>query len=77
MRTGLNRNTMKTNITVACCALASAFALSGCVFAVGNKVPEPTTGRQLTDLKEAKQKGAITEKEYETLKAKVLAQPVR
>lgn len=68
---------MKTYIAVTCCALASAFALSSCVFAVGNKVPEPTTGRQLADLKEARQKGAITEKEYDTLKAKVLTQPVR
>jgi hypothetical protein len=63
-------------LTVALGALA-AFALSGCVVALGNRVPEgskgqPTLGKQLSDLKQARESGAISEEEYETAKKRLI-----
>ena len=52
-----------------------ALALSGCVIAVGNegnKPFPPTLGQQLTDLKKARDNGAITQEEYKTQRAKLL-----
>lgn len=50
--------------------------LSGCVVALGNKdVPadhKPTLGKQLTDLKQARESGAINEEEYQTAKKRLL-----
>jgi hypothetical protein len=71
---------MKGKLWQAIVALACAGMLSGCVVALGNKVPEnqkdakghPTLGRQLTDLKQARDSGAINEEEYQTAKKRLL-----
>jgi hypothetical protein len=47
---------------------------------LGNKVPEekrdakgsPTLGKQLTDLKQARDSGAINEEEYQTAKKRLM-----
>ena len=53
--------------------------LSGCIgLSLGggttSKSQSPTLGQQLTDLQMAKNSGAINETEYQTQKAKLLAQ---
>jgi hypothetical protein len=53
--------------------------LSGCIgLSLGggttSKSQSPTLGQQLTDLQVAKNSGAINEAEYQTQKAKLLAQ---
>ena len=47
---------------------------SGCVLALGNKVPEsrPTLGKQLTDLKQARDSGAISDEEYQAAKKRLV-----
>ncbi len=52
-----------------------AVAIGGC--AVGNKVQTnytriTTVGREMVDLKEALDKGAVTQEEYDKLKAEVI-----
>ena len=68
---------MKKLFIPAAVALSAMLLLSGCLaFNVGGgskrQVENPTLGQQLTDLKSAKDTGAITEAEYETQKAKLL-----
>jgi hypothetical protein len=57
-------------------AALTASVLSGCVFAVGvpnsELRPKPTLGRQLSDLKQARDSGAITEEEYQTAKKRLI-----
>ena len=58
----------------------AAFVSTGCVVALGNRVPEnqrdakgnPTLGKQLTDLKQARDSGAISEDEYQTAKIRLI-----
>ncbi len=45
---------------------------AGCVAGNTTRVEKPTTGRELIELKEALDKGAITEAEYEHQKARFL-----
>ncbi|HEY0551405.1 MAG TPA: SHOCT domain-containing protein [Verrucomicrobiae bacterium] len=58
-------------IAVTCVTL-----LSGCVIALGNRdLPsdhKATLGKQLTDLKQARDSGAITEDEYQTAKKRLI-----
>lgn len=57
--------------------LTLAFALNGCVAAIGNREParsSATLGQQLIDLQKAKESGAITEAEYTAQRAKFLAE---
>ena len=70
---------MKTRLLCACgLAFACATLLGGCVVAFGNRVPEDahktnvTLGKQLTDLKQARDSGAITEDEYQTAKKRLV-----
>lgn len=70
---------MKTKIVLAALgAMTVASLLSGCVVALGNRVPEqdhksnPTLGKQLSDLKQARENGAITEDEYQAAKKRLL-----
>lgn len=70
---------MKANaLLTSLLALALCATLSGCVVALGNRVPDqdrkgnPTIGKQLTDLKQARDSGAISEEEYQTAKKRVL-----
>jgi hypothetical protein len=72
---------MKHKILLAVTA-AAVLLLNGCVIALGNKVPEeragkgaPTLGRQLTDLKQARDSGALTEEEYQAAKKRVMQTP--
>jgi hypothetical protein len=56
-------------------ALASVSLLSGCVIAFGNRVPDDrkaTLGKQITDLKQARDSGALTEEEYQTAKQRLI-----
>ena len=53
--------------------------LSGCAWSIGSDKPHstavrPTRGQELSDLKKAKDQGAITEEEYEAQKKKILDQ---
>lgn len=45
---------------------------AGCVAGNTTRVERPTTGRELIELKEALDKGAITQVEYEQQKSKLL-----
>jgi hypothetical protein len=68
---------MKTKLlfSLALAAILSTL-LSGCVVALGNRVPpddrKATLGKQLTDLKQARDSGAITEEEYQTARKRIL-----
>jgi hypothetical protein len=68
---------MKKTVLILGCALLSAGFLNGCVAAIGNRDAQHATGgtlgQQLIDLKRAKEAGALTESEYETQKARLLA----
>jgi hypothetical protein len=69
---------MKKLITPLACALAAMMVLgSGCIVVSlggGSKTENAraTTGQQLTDLKKARDSGALTEEEYQAQKAKLL-----
>ena len=69
---------MKKLFPSAVAALSLVVLLNGCI-AVGtgpkSQNVNPTLGQQLTDLKTARDNGAITETEYEAQKAKLLANP--
>lgn len=57
-------------------ALSAMLFLSGCVAAIGNRDTQRgggTMGQQLVDLQKAKDVGAITDVEFQTQKAKLLA----
>ena len=66
---------MKTQLflTLGLAILVGALS-SGCVVALGNKVPEskPTLGKQLTDLKQARDTGAISDEEYQAAKKRLV-----
>jgi hypothetical protein len=61
-------------MTMACAILSSA----GCVWSLGGgetkKVVQPSQGAQLSDLKKARDEGAITDEEYQSMKKKILEQ---
>ena len=68
---------MKMKLLMTAAAVAVAGSLSGCLnlqFGGGStaETAPPTMGRQLTDLKKAKDAGAITEEEYREQRAKIL-----
>lgn len=69
---------MKKKLISTAIALSAALLLSGCVASLGSGsktvVNKPTLGQQLTDLQKAKDSGAITDAEYQTQKAKLLAE---
>lgn len=62
---------MKTAIRIATTA-AFICCLNSCI-AYGNKIGYNTTGRQLIELKEALDKGAISQKEYKTQRERILS----
>ena len=68
---------MKMKLLMTAAAVAVAGSLSGCLnlqFGGGStsETAPPTMGRQLTDLKKAKDAGAITEEEYREQRARIL-----
>ncbi|MDB6029183.1 MAG: hypothetical protein JWM68_5406 [Verrucomicrobiales bacterium] len=65
---------MKKLIALSSIALFAVFLCSGCI-GIGNRSDlrgGDTLGKQLLDLKTAQTMGAITDAEYQTLKAKLL-----
>ena len=61
-------------LTISVVAVVSTL-INGCVLALGNRVPPPekaTLGRQLTDLKQARDSGAITEEEYQIVRKRLI-----
>jgi outer membrane protein assembly factor BamE (lipoprotein component of BamABCDE complex) len=63
---------------LAVCALAASLALSGCGTTTVVKVQESTTitkGQELTDLVRALDEGAITQREYDWLRDRILRRP--
>jgi hypothetical protein len=68
---------MKQQLILATVALSATLLLTGCLaLQVGGgdkkEAPKETIGKQLIDLKTAKETGAITEAEYQAQKAKIL-----
>ena len=66
---------MKTQFILALGLAVLISALSGgCVVALGNKDSgsKPTLGKQLTDLKQARDSGALTEDEYQAAKKRLV-----
>jgi hypothetical protein len=60
---------------IACLLLAGLLSLNGCLLiAGGGKTTSinPTLGQQLQELKDARDKGAISEDEYQKAKARML-----
>ena len=65
---------MRTIITLAL-ALGCVAMFSGCVVALGNRdtgTARPTLGKQLTDLKQARDSGAINEEEYQAARKRLV-----
>ncbi len=54
--------------------MACVVMFNGCVLAFGNRVPgsKATLGKQLTDLKQARDSDVITEEEYQTAKKRLV-----
>ncbi|HMJ89646.1 MAG TPA: hypothetical protein VK530_07500 [Candidatus Acidoferrum sp.] len=71
---------MKRTVLTTVAAVFAAMLLNGCVFALGNSVPEnqreakgqPTLGKQLTDLRHAHDSGALTDDEYAVAKKRLI-----
>jgi hypothetical protein len=68
---------MKQRIVLCAAALVAASLLcSGCIAVMGGnekkEATKPTVGRQLVDLKAARDSGALTDTEYQAQKAKIL-----
>ena len=65
---------MKTKLLVTLAVCAASLYLTGCVVALGNREAKgnPTLGKQLTDLKQARESNAITEEEYQTAKKRLI-----
>lgn len=82
---GTKEPTTMKRFTLAVSATLLATMLTGCVVALGNRGMEdtrpnklagpsspPTLGKQLSDLKQARDSGALTEEEYQTAKKRLL-----
>lgn len=72
-------NPMKKLIVPTMISFAAASLLTGCLnLQLGggttNRGQSPTVGQQLIDLQQAKERGAITEAEYQSQKLKILGQ---
>jgi hypothetical protein len=71
---------MKKSFIPTLAIVSATLLLTGCLggFSLGGGtksttiIQKPTTGQQLTDLKKAKDTGALTEAEYQAQKTKVL-----
>ncbi len=68
---------MKKSFLVGTAIVGLLVLTSGCLsISVGggssSEVEKPTTSQQLTDLKKARDSGAITQEQYETQRAKLL-----
>ena len=68
---------MRTITILALSALVAASTLTGCVLAFGNRVPppregKPTLGKELTDLKQARDADAVSEEEYQSARKRLI-----
>jgi hypothetical protein len=54
-------------------ALLLMTTLAGCVFSISGSGTQPTKGQQLIDLKNARDRGAITQQEYDQQKTQILS----
>ena len=52
--------------------VAAVSATTGCLFSGNSKTIQPTAGQELTDLKTARDKGVITEEEYNEKRVAIL-----
>jgi hypothetical protein len=57
--------------------IAASTTLTGCVVALGNRVPpgkegKATLGKELTDLKQARDAGAMSEEEYQSARERLI-----
>lgn len=71
-----NNKHMKNKLVLSSLTLFTLLILTGCI-AIGTAQPAPkmtggTLGQQLIDLKVAQSNGAISEAEYQSLKAKLI-----
>ena len=60
---------------LSCLAVCTLLTLSGCLFIGGGGktvTTNPTMGQQLQELKEARERGAISEDEYQKAKQRML-----
>jgi len=65
------------NLVIAVISLVLGLAAAGCIAVGGSDRYEskyPTTGKQLQDLKSARDNGAISDQEYQQTKAKMLTE---
>ena len=60
-------------VLLGCIVLGCVCVLPGCIAVGGETEQQPTVGRELTDLKMALDRGAITPGEYEAKKSDLLA----
>ena len=63
-------------LTVFGISILSVGLLAGCAWSIGDKGEtkvQPTRGQELTDLKKAKDAGAITEDEYNAQKQRIMS----
>ena len=63
---------MKKILVPTAAALTSMLLLTGCIIVAKDNGNRPTVGQQLIDLQNAKNAGAITDREYQMKKAKIL-----
>ena len=71
----MNARLAASTLVLATMLAATSLGTSGFVAGNSTRIQSPTVGRQLIDLQEAYEKGAITEAEYEKQKARFLAEP--
>ena len=63
-------NTMKRAFLI---VIGAGLLATGCAIEIGNRAPvKDTLGRELVDLKKAKDSGALSDSEYETQRSKLL-----
>jgi hypothetical protein len=77
-RTVIMRALLSKHLAVALAAGAVVLLASGCAWSIGDSKDaktyvQPTRGQELSDLKKAKDQGALTDQEYEAEKNRILA----
>jgi hypothetical protein len=63
---------MESNMKTLLAVTLFPFILGGCI-AVGGNTSTPSKGQELVDLKNALDRGAITQAEYDSTKAQILS----
>jgi hypothetical protein len=71
----MRTHTLARLVTISCGLILIA-TTAGCIFIASDETkpaPRPTVGRQLVDLKTARDSGAIDDQEYQKTKTKLLS----